>query len=207
MRTVCWKELRELAVVSLPLLVGVGIAAVEFAGLYPRTWDARSAAAIAGIAVGVAHGLLDRLRRDDLFLRHRPVSSLRLEASRTLAGLITCVLPVVALSLLLRFITWVRLDEIMRFTGYGQSMPEPFALGLVETLRLAGIVAGTWALVRLVIGTRSLTVGFVLFVLLPWAALSVVFRAPSFALATPLLLGLGAVCCLVHVLTLAGDLP
>ena len=73
MRAVMGKEFRELLVVALPMWIAAGIiAASEIAGSWDHTDDMVGTAIVGGLVLGLAQGLLDQLRRDDEFLKHRP---------------------------------------------------------------------------------------------------------------------------------------
>lgn len=86
MRAVWWREVRELLLPGL----GAGAALWALGGDWAvRTQRADSVAlfGVVGGGFGLFQGLLDRRRRDDGFLLHRPASALRIHAARGLAGL------------------------------------------------------------------------------------------------------------------------
>lgn len=86
MRAVWWRELREL------LLPGLGAGAALWAlggdwAVRTQHPDRVALFGVVGGGLGLFQGLLDRRRRDDGFLLHRPASALRIHAARGLAGL------------------------------------------------------------------------------------------------------------------------
>lgn len=85
MRAVWWREVRELLLPGL----GAGAALWALGGDWAvRTQRADSVAlfGVVGGGLGLVQGLLDRRRRDDGFLLHRPMSAIRVHAARGLAG-------------------------------------------------------------------------------------------------------------------------
>lgn len=87
MTQLVWKETRDLAPAGL--VAGVAAAgicvAVTRQSLFPLPALALLCAGL-GTALGIAQGVLDRRRRDDAFLLHRPLSAARLHAVRGLVG-------------------------------------------------------------------------------------------------------------------------
>ena len=87
MSRLLWKEMSDLAPTAL--VVTVAGAAVEYSvadhSVHPLPSLALLCAGL-GCAMGIAQGFLDRRRRDDAFLLHRPMSAARLHAVRGIAG-------------------------------------------------------------------------------------------------------------------------
>lgn len=103
MRAVYWKELRELALVGIPLAIGAAFTGWEYSSTPGNVDQLLSLVILGGLALGITHGLLDRKRRDDLFLRHRPLPRWRLEAVRTAAG---ATVVVILTTVLVGFLAW-----------------------------------------------------------------------------------------------------
>ena len=197
MRAVYWKELRELAAVWIILLVWAVIFALDYAGWHSVFDKILSLAMVGGIATGAVQGLLDRYRRNDLFLAHRPLSSLRLQLARTLAGVTAWLVP--ALVFLLVF----RLDAPPPFASRQGRIIEPYLLGWSESLFLLGVMMVCWALFRLIVGTRRLPAVLVLVFLLPVVTFAVVLRTSTLPAAFGVSLAIALVCTTATVLGLA----
>jgi hypothetical protein len=90
MIAVFWRELRELTPATLALVLCAAIAVYENLGPVPDLGDALGTAGCLGAGMGLMQGLLDRWRRGDSFLHHRPLSRLRIHVVRSLAGFTAC---------------------------------------------------------------------------------------------------------------------
>ncbi len=85
MRAVWWREQRELLVPALAVCVAMAFLGAEFA----RDGIREEGLAILGLiggGFGLFQGLLDRARKADGFLLHRPLSALRIHVARSFAG-------------------------------------------------------------------------------------------------------------------------
>jgi len=198
MKAVYWKELRELAAVWIILLVWAVIFALDYAGWHKDLEEILSLATIAGIVTGAVHGLLDRYRRNDLFLAHRPLSALRLQFARTLAGVTAWLVP--ALVFLLLFRVAAPSPHYVRRLG---RFVEPDLLSGSESLFLLGATAACWALLRLIVGTRRLPAVLGLVFILPVAMLVFSMRTSTLTAAFAVSLVIALVCTTTTVLGLA----
>lgn len=95
MRAVWWREMRELLVPTLAVSVAMAFLGADFARVGIRE-DFLAHLGLIGGGFGLFQGLLDRARRGDGFLLHRPISSLRVHLARSLAGLATLCVGVAA---------------------------------------------------------------------------------------------------------------
>lgn len=86
MRAVWWRELRELLLPGLGAVLALAALGDDWAIRWQRA-DRVALFGVVGAGLGLFHGLLDRRRRDDGFLLHRPVPALGLHGMRALAGL------------------------------------------------------------------------------------------------------------------------
>jgi hypothetical protein len=87
MRELMLKEARDVAPAALGVtLLGAGVAALVGLDSHFALPPLALLCAGLGVAVGIAQGLLDRRRRDDPFLLHRPISPVRLHWLRGVVG-------------------------------------------------------------------------------------------------------------------------
>ena len=86
MRAVWWREVRELLLPGLGAVLALAALGGDWAIRWQRA-DSVSLFGVVGAGLGLFHGLLDRRRRDDGFLLHRPIPALGLHGMRALAGL------------------------------------------------------------------------------------------------------------------------
>ncbi|MHC4161802.1 MAG: hypothetical protein ACYSUM_06695 [Planctomycetota bacterium] len=198
MKAVYWKELRELAAVWIILLVWAVIFAFDYGGWHSVLGRVLSLAIIGGIVTGAVQGLLDRWRRNDLFLAHRPLSPLRLQLARTLAGVTAWLAP--ALVFLLLF----RVAAPSPFEGPFGRIVEPYLPNWTESLFLLGAMAASWALFRLIVGTRRLPAVLGLALVLPATLLAFWMRTSTLAAALGVSLVVALLCTTTTVLGLAG---
>ena len=184
MRAVMGKEFRELLVVALPLwIVGGIVAAAEIAGSWDHTEDMVGTAIIGGLALGLAQGLLDQLRRDDLFLKHRPLSADRLQLARTLAGLLVLAIALLAFFASLWITTWIDTMQLARLRARigADLLPDhdPIHYGLATHALVVSFAIASWALARFVAGLRPYALVVPACLVVPVAAWAVVSRAPT----------------------------
>jgi len=85
MRAVWWREQRELLVPALAVCVAMALLGAEFARDGIRE-DGLAILGLIGGGFGLFQGLLDRARKADGFLLHRPLSVLRVHVARSFAG-------------------------------------------------------------------------------------------------------------------------
>lgn len=185
------KETRDLAPVAL-----VGAAAAGAAGwaigaeqIFPLPGLALLCAA-SGAAVGVAQGLLDRRRRDDPFLLHRPVSAVRIHAERGAAGLALAAALALVAVLAARAAPWTRSQTVWSAGG-----GTPSSTGLVERTDpdlAASLVCVACALVlhslaRLALTPRRALAAATLLVVLPATATYALLSVETAAAPWPLL--------------------
>lgn len=156
MRAVWWRELRELLLPGL----GAGVALWALGGDWAvRTQDADRVAlfGVVGGGFGLFQGLLDRRRRDDGFLLHRPASALRIHAARGLAGLTWLLVGALAFAGGLAYerqrwdsFPWTAYRDVLRVAeGRFDSDHGPAVTPRAELLVLFGLVtAAAWAAAR-----------------------------------------------------------
>lgn len=173
MRPVYIRELKELAVPGLLLVVAGAITGAAATGpLSYQFEDLLVFPIVGGVGLGCLHGVLDRLRRGDLFALHRPVSAARMEIARTSAGLSVVVASFGALVVCHRIATAVELAdldrlrvavdawkaanpgirEVGRVTHIDPSRV-PDHLALREALLLGGFLLAGWAIARFAAGS------------------------------------------------------
>jgi len=197
MKAIYWKELRELAAVWIILLVSAVIFSLNYAGWHAVLDKILSLATLGGVVTGAVHGLLDRYRRNDLFLAHRPLSPLRLQLARTLAGVTTWLVPALVFLLVFRVAAPAAVE-----TRFGRLI-EPYLLSWSESLLLLGAMAASWALFRLIVGTRRLPAVLTLVFVLPVVTFAVVLRTSTLPAAFGVSLAIALVCTTTTVLGLA----
>ncbi|MHC4934477.1 MAG: hypothetical protein ACYTGV_20065, partial [Planctomycetota bacterium] len=187
MKAVYWKELRELAAVWLILLVWAVIFSFDYVGWRAVLDEILSVATVGGIVTGAAQGLLDRYRRRDLFLAHRPLSPLRLQLARTLAGVTAWLVPAAVFLLLFRV-----------------AAPSPVESRFGRIIEPYQAMAACWAVFRLIVGARRLPAVLVLVFVLPLAAFSFWMRASTMTAAFGVSAGIALVCATTTALGLVG---
>jgi len=160
MRTVFWKEFRELGIVALVLTAPVVEGAL---GARPMSRHV-SWMLVTGLILGTAHAALDRLQRRDSFYRHRPLSSMRFQIARGTVGAVAAVLPALAA------------HAVYVVRG-------PAARADAGDLAIAGAISLLgWATARSALTARG-WLALPLIVLLPWVAHDVVDQTASAGLA------------------------
>ncbi len=184
MRAVIGKEFRELLVVALPMWIVAGIvAAAEIAGSWDHTEDMVGTAIIGGLALGLAQGLLDQLRRDDAFFKHRPLSAERLQVARTVAGLLVLAIALLAFFASLWITTWIDTMQLARLRVRigADVLPyhDPIHYGLATHALVVSLAIASWALARYVTGLRPYALVVPACLVVPVAAWAVVSRAPT----------------------------
>ena len=95
MRAVWWREQRELLVPALAVCVAMAFLGAEVVR-YGIREEFLTILGLIGGGFGLFQGLLDRARRSDGFLLHRPLSALRIHLARSLAGFTTLYVGVAA---------------------------------------------------------------------------------------------------------------
>jgi len=149
MRPVFVRELAELAPICLALTVVAVLVAIETVSPGQDYDEIVTAVLVFGCALGLVQGGFERWRAGDLFFRHRPVSALRFEVARTLAGVLAVVVPVVVLVLVHRVATAQSIAERQRdfsWLGMGWELPRQLTGG--EIMLLFGLATGGWSAVR-----------------------------------------------------------
>ena len=210
MRAIWWKELRELALIGIPMLLIAVFAAFGLVSRHDRSDLVLGMAVVGGVAAGVIQGLYDRLRRDDLFYLHRPISCIRIQVARSLAGLTTCCVPAISFLLLHPILTHRAEAELPAHGGIGPVFAPPgsyWGLGAGGSLVVLGIVVGAWTAVRLAIGTRRRWAAALLVILLSLVFWMQISRQETAAAATLALAGVVVACGGLSVLNLAGRIP
>lgn len=197
MRAVLGKEFRELLVVALPLWIVAGIvAAAEIAGSWDHTEDMVGTAIIGGLALGLAQGLLDQFRRDDAFLKHRPLSADRLQLARTSAGLLVLAIALLAFFASLWIATWVDAMQLARLRArLGVDLlsdHDPIHYGLATHALVVSLAVASWAAARFVAGLRPYALIVPACLIVPVAAWAVVSRTPTIEAALGLSIVLAA---------------
>lgn len=174
MRAIWWRELRELGVVAVIAAVFGAVIGVDIASdLFEDEHLIRLG--LLGAGVGLLQGLLDRVRRADGFLLHRPVPTMRIHLARTLAAGTVLAGAIGAMVAAGAWWTWrehVAADRIGR-TAYGlfgeagplaSGYPLRFgALDFDETGVLLGLgfLLGGYALARFAASRRSVRAALV----------------------------------------------
>lgn len=221
MRAVWWRELRELFVPALAVWVALGIIGMEFPARGLRH-EAMTIIACIGGGLGVFQGLLDRRRRDDGFLLHRPIGALGIHGARSLAGasLLGVGALVAAIAGLVEAWRVASLAERMRetYARAGKSWGfRPSDWGVVEApygsvvldasgaLLGVALLFGGWAIVRYAVARRRIHNGILVAGALAVGGWSLVARCPTVPLAAVVAIALVAVIVSLSVPDLAGD--
>ncbi|MCK6460548.1 MAG: hypothetical protein L6Q95_11725 [Planctomycetes bacterium] len=206
MRPVFIRELKELSPALVPVLAFAVIAGASFAGpLSVQFDDILAVASVGGVFLGCLHGGLDRWRRGDLFALHRAVPAVRMEAARTLAGVVVLLLGIVALVITHRVTTLSHLADLRAMPQLAVAGRTYDHLGAGEIALLAGFVLAGWAVLRFAVGAVRIRWALPAFVVLPLASWSFLSRTETFAAATALALALTMLFSLGTGLCLAGD--
>lgn len=169
MRAILGKELRELTPL-LWLQTGVAVA------LAIAMWKEREPpdaivviGAVGGAMVGVTQAILDRVHQGGSFLRHRPMSPLRLELVRALAGAVMAVAPV---------LLFVDILAVLPYRGWRAGY-QGITMG-VATLTVLGSLA-MWSGVRCGATARGRILPVILAAVVPLSLLFAVSHAPTLA--------------------------
>jgi len=212
MRATYRRELLELMLIGVPMLLGAVFAAWEFTGFWGDMEDMVGTALLAGVALGIAQGALDRVRRNDQFFLHRPQSAVKLHAARTLAGLTVSVVSWGAFVGLFELFTRMReantRDVIYPiFPGRPSWAREWFHLEWSESLLILALMLLAWAAMRFVVAARSLRGAFLLLLIVPWLVMSLATRLGSPLQAALPVFAFVALLVASQVVNLAGDTP
>jgi len=180
---VFWKELRELA--SAGLLALIGAAAFGFALGAARHQTVALALMIMlsliGFAVGVWQARLDRAASEDQFLRHRPMSSLRIHVARSVAGVAVAAAAAAVLFATMAYVAWrFSFDEFGRpLFDFDRPWWADFT---VPRAAFAFVCAtATWAVARIGASPRSSVARPLLALALPTLFGRLVARTPGVA--------------------------
>jgi hypothetical protein len=213
MRAVWWREQRELLVPALAVLVAMAFLGAEFA----RDGIREEGLAILGLiggGFGLFQGLLDRARRTDGFLLHRPIFAMRIHVARSFAGVTTLAFGVAAAVAGGAWWHW-REHIRAREQGYDRviytgSMPLDwfsrrlgFGLGAVA-LALACLVGG-YVVVRYSTSRRRIPVAIFAAFALGIAGWSLVARCSDLGAAAGTAIAFAGVVFTLLMLDLAGD--
>lgn len=194
MMAVWWKELRELATPAIVLAAFGGLYVADSHWHLPKS-DFLNLAAVGGFALGLAQGVLDRLYRDDHFLLHRPVSLVRLQWARTLAGLSACLLAMLVV-LAVHALALAGRSQYAANQGLVSPLPH-YVVGCT-------VMLAAWAVVRAIVTVRSLWAIAVLLVVVPFVLHVTLGRTPSELAGGLLMLAVAVATAHLLVATLAG---
>ncbi len=220
MRAIWWRELRELLIVGLAAIVAMAVVGSQLPEEGLRE-ESMMALAMIGGGVGLFQGLLDRRRRDDGFLLHRPIGTLRIHVARSLAGATICAVGVVAAAASSLVDVWLaeRQAERMRAArvGYAWFGP-PRDWGASNAGYFGGVILdargvwlglslllGGWALVRFAASRRRVATAMLVAAALSFGGWSLIARCPSVSFAGAAAMVLVVVLSSLSVLDLAGD--
>jgi hypothetical protein len=221
MRAVWWRETRELLVAA----TAVWAALVLIGALLPSTglpyFLMVEVAALGGV-IGLSQGLLDRRRRIDGFLLHRPIGGLALHVARSLSGI--TILLVGAFIAALSGLIDVRLAEAraertrdilarvgrpwfepQRDWGASRTYLGSVVLDVWGALFALVLLLGGWAVVRYATSRRRLPVAMFAIGALPIAGWSLVARCSTIPFAVVAASAFVLVVTSLSVLDLAGD--
>ena len=210
MRPTYLRELSELALFGVPLLVGASIAAWEFTGIWGHMEEMLATALIAGGALGIVQGVLDRIRREDHFFLHRPRSAVKLHLARSLAGLTVAVVAWAAFAGLFEWFTRIREADFQSrpsIPGIVDWSRAWFHMSWGHALLLLAAMLLPWILMRLIVATRALRAAFMMLLVLPWLVLSWGVRQGALLETALPVFAFVLVCGATHTLRLAGDTP
>lgn len=221
MRAVWWRELRELLVPALALLVAMAVIGDEL----PRhglRHESLTGLGVVGAGFGLFQGLLDRARRNDGFLLHRPLSALAIHGARSLAGVTVAVAGAAAAAAAAYLAIWREARHLARARELFRSQPQFWpripmdwgasyshygavvvdAWGAVFAL---GLVLAGWAVARFAASRPRIPVAVVVAGALTIGGWSLIARCPSVSLAAAVALSLAVVVASLSLLDLAGD--
>lgn len=207
MKPVFVRELKELSPALMPVLAFGVIAGASFAGELPaQLGEILAVSCIGGVFLGCFHGGLDRWRRSDLFALHRPITAVRMEAARTLAGVTVALLGIPALVVAHRYSTLSHIarDRSLRALGIVFESRPWDHLGVVEIALLAGFVLAAWAVTRFAVGAVRVRWALPALVVVPLVCWSLLTRT-GVAAAICVTLGLAVIFSFGGALCLAGD--
>ena len=219
MRVIWWRELRELFLPALALCVVLGVIGAQLPqrGL----WDgARATIMVTGAGLGLFQGLLDRARRDDGFLLHRPIGAARIHGARSLAGGTVLLFGPIVAAVCALVQVWLdeRRNERMRgiFARLGRPWSEdsPFTWGayyrniVVDAsgamLGIALLIVG-WAIMRFAASRRRIPAAVFVAVAFAWGGWSLIARCTTVPMAAFTALALAvAVATLSHLDLMGG---
>ncbi len=219
MRSVFLREVKELALPGL-LLVAAGAitGAAETGPLSYKFEDLVVFPIVGGLALGCLQGVLDRLRRADLFALHRPAPAGRMEIARTSAGLLAALAGFGALVACHRIATAIELSDLERLRAAVEAANPgirevgrvtlidpsrvPDHLGGREALLLGSLLLAAASIARFAAGSVRPRWAPAALVALPFLAWSLVAQA---RLAAGVLLLLAALFAFGSWLSLVGD--
>lgn len=204
MKPVFVRELKELSPALVPILAFGVIAGASFAGELPaQLGEILAVSCIGGVFLGCFHGGLDRWRRSDLFTLHRPISAVRMEAARTLAGVTVALLGIPALVVAHRYSTLSHIarDRGLRALGIVFESRSWDQLGALEIALLTGFALATWVVTRFAVGAIRLRWALPALVVVPFVCWSFLARTGvaatiSFTLGLAVIFSFGALLCL-----------
>ncbi len=165
MRAVWWREVRELLLPGLGAVVALAALGGDWA-MGPQRADRVALFGVVGAGLGLFHGLLDRRRRDDGFLLHRPIPALALHGMRALAGLAWLLLGAVGFAAGLayersrwsdRVYGYVPTDaysDIMVLRSAATSATQPGELQVGVLALFAAVTAAGWAAAKFGVARR-----------------------------------------------------
>lgn len=215
MRAIWWRELRELIVPLTAVVVAMWLIAVDIVRDMLEVEHLGMLAAVGG-GFGFFQGVLDRARRRDVFLLHRPVSTIRIHAARTLAGLTA--LAVGALSAIAGGAWWIwneRLESARRGERPGglfalDAWHHRWNLGRID-FDVAGValavmlLVGGYVITRFSASRRSILAGMFLAATFAVAGWSLVARFSTIGAMAVAAAAVTLVVGTLHALDLVGD--
>ena len=219
MRAVWWRELRELFLPALALCVALGVIGAKLPqrGL----WEgARTTIMTIGAGLGLFQGILDRHRRDDGFLLHRPISALRIHGVRSLAGVTVVVTGTLVAAMCALAQVWInernneRMRGVLDRVGRPWSEDSPFTWGarygniVIDAWGASfgiALLFGGWALLRFAASRRRVPVAVFAAVAPAWGGWSLIARCPTVPYAAVMAMTLVVVVASLTLLDLSGD--
>jgi len=204
MKPIFVREMKELSPACALLITFAVISGTSSVGVFSDRMVNFSV--VAGLALGLVQGVLDRWRQTDLFALHRPVSSARMEAARLVAGVTVAILGLISFAVSHRVAT---LSEIARRQQLGGTnwiivdhRPPPEQLRASEVVLIGAVLLAAWAVARFSAGAvrvRWAVPALVALPLVAWAFVADVQTIPAaggVALLFATLFSLGSWLCL-----------
>jgi hypothetical protein len=204
-----WRELRELSIPALAVVVVMACLGADRGGaLYQPLGAMLAYVGLVGGGFGLFHGLLDRRRRDDGFLLHRPSSALAIHAARTLVGLGVVLGGALAAWGAHTVHVLVAEAETRRWQARLGDLAildvrvDPWPLS--TALLVGALAGGAWAVARYAVSRRDVRIATFAAVALPVGLWSILARSETVAVAVGGATAITLALATLQVLDLAG---